>query len=353
MSSGSCNSGLVCATDLQTCVHLSGTPLPSSGGSTGSGGTPPGTGGQIIVSSSGGTGGSPATGGAAGSVSSTGGAAGHAGAGGTAGAAGARGGSGGGGGGGTAGGGGVGGSVGNTGIAGATACGTLMPSASGNGEFTHYNFGQGTSKGELGMYQTACGYLGSESGSTDTVQNIASTSPAKNTYFAAIPGNSSQDFNTNGSCGTCVQISAGGKTIIATIIDECPGSSNPICKNNANGELDLSVDAFNALYGGGNGDQKGQSWKAVPCPVTGNVIVRIKQANEVYIENPILAIKSVSGPGGSASHTFYGSWHFNSNVGAGSQLMLTDAANRMITVTLTSGTTDQNQDTGVQFPKCE
>ncbi|MES1207939.1 MAG: hypothetical protein ABUS79_18550, partial [Pseudomonadota bacterium] len=239
-----------------------------------------------------------------------------------------------------------------TGGATATACGTLKPSASGNGEFTHYNFGQGTAKGELGMYQTACGYLGSESGQTDTVMNIANGGMAKNTYFAAIPGNSSSDFNTKGSCGTCVEISNNGKTIIATIIDECPEDSNPVCKQNASGELDLSVDAFNAL-GYANGNPSGTSWKAVPCPVTGNVVVRIKQANEAYIENSILAITGVSGPGGNASKTSYGSWHFNANIGSGSQLTLTDSAGRMLQVTLPSGGTDQNQDTGKQFPACQ
>ena len=239
-----------------------------------------------------------------------------------------------------------------TGGAMSTSCGTLKPSASGNGEFTHYNFGQGTAKGELGMYQTACGYLGSESGQTDTVMNIANSGMAKNTYFAAIPGNSSSDFNTKNNCGTCVQISNSGRTIIATIIDECPEDSNPVCKQNATGELDLSVDAFNAL-GFGNGNPSGTSWKAVPCPITGNVVVRIKQANEAYIENSILAITGVSGPGGNASKTSYGSWHFNSNIGSGSQLTLTDSAGRMLQVSLTGGGTDQNQDTGKQFPTCE
>jgi len=351
MPGGSCNSGLVCATDLQQCLHLAGTPPVSTGGDVGSGGTGIGSGGMIISHDTGGTAGAQATGGAAGAVvPSTGGSGGHTGgAGGGGVGAGGRGGSAGGGGGSA---GGAAGSIGNTGVAGATTCGTLMPSANGNGEFTHYNFGQGTAKGELGMYQTACGYLGSESGQTDTVTNIANMSPAKNTYFAAIPGNSSSDFNTKNYCGTCVQISNNGHTIIATIIDECPANSNPVCQQNMKGELDLSVDAFNAL-GFGNGNPSGTSWKAVPCPVTGNVVVRIKQSNEAYIENSILAITSVSGPGGGASKTSYGSWHFNASLGSGSQLTLTDAANRMIQVTLKSGTTDQNQDTGVQFPQCQ
>jgi hypothetical protein len=368
LSNGICDDGLTCATNLNKCVRLAG----GTGGATGTGGTASGTGGTGTGGNTPGTGGS-STGGAGGKGtggtapgtggSATGGAGGK-GTGGTGtGGAGGKGGSGTGGtgtggkgtGGNGTGGTGTGGTPatgGTTGTGGnaSTSCGTLSPSASGNGEFTHYNFGQGTSKGELGDYQTACGYLGTESGQTDTVLNIANTSPAKNTYFAAIPGDGS--FNTSGSCGACVQISNNGKTVIATIIDECPESSNPICSQNKTGELDLSVDVFNAL-GFANGNPTGTSWKVVPCPVTGNVVVRVKQVNELYIENVILALKSVSGPGGNASRTSYGSWHFNSNITGGAQLMLTDAANRTLAVTVSSTSVDQNQDTGKQFPACQ
>ncbi len=286
----------------------------ANGGAKGTGGTP-GTGGTTAAGGSKGTGGTPATGGTPGT-------------------------------GGTPA---TGGTTGTGGSA-ATSCGTLSPSANGNGEFTHYYFGQGTAKGELGDYQTACGYLGTESGQVDTVLNIANTSPAKNTYFAAIPGDGS--FNTSGNCGACVQITNSGKTIIATIIDECPESSNPICSQNASGELDLSVDAFNQL-GFPTGNPSGTSWKVVPCPYAGNVIVRVKQVNELYIEGVILPIKSVSGPGGNASRTSYGSWHFNSNITGGAQLTLTDSAGRTLMVTVSSTSVDQNQDTGKQFPKCQ
>lgn len=354
---GSCNSGFTCAVDLQVCVHIAGTPQSSTGGSSGAGNTPvtgTGTGG---VTNTGGSAGARVTG--SGGVTNSGGSAGSriTGSGGvtnTGGSAGARmtgtGGMPNGGGGGTSSGTGSGGTTPT-----ATACTGLMPSANGNGEFTHYYFGQGTGKDSQGRYQTACGYIGTESGQTDTVTNIANMSPAKNTYFAAIPGNSSSDFNTRGSCGACVQISNSGHTIIATIIDECPGDSNPICKQNASGELDLSVDAFNALGFNGTGNPSGTSWKVVPCPVMGNVVVRIKPGNqnEAYIENTILALKSVSGPGGNASRQSYGAWHFNGNLGSGSQLTLTDAADRMIQVTLNSGSMDQNQDTGKQFPACQ
>jgi hypothetical protein len=360
-SSGNCNSGFTCAVDIQQCVHLAGTPLPASGGSNGTGGgTGAGTGG---VNASGGSAGSRSTG--TGGVLSTGGTGAVAGSRGTGGGAsgGSTGGAGRGSSGGSTGagnatgGGGMTSLGGATGTGGATAttCENLKPSASGNCEFTHYNFGMGTGMDSSShMYLTACGYLGSESNTIDTVVNIANTAPAKNTYFAAIPGKTSGDFNSSASCGSCVQITNGGSTIIATIIDECPEDSNPVCAQNPTGELDLSADAFNALHFA-NGNPTGTSWKVVPCPVTGNVAVRIKPGNqnEAFIENTILAIQSVSGPGGNASHTSYGAWHFNANLGSGSQLTLTDAANRTLQVTLTGATMGQNQDTGKQFPACQ
>lgn len=356
-SSGGCDNGLTCAIDILQCVHIAGAPQTGTGGITGNtGGAGASTGagngtGSGGVSNSGGSAGSHVSG-TGGIINSGGSAGGHVtGTGGTSSSGGSGGshatGSGGMGAGGTTG-------TGTGGSVTATACTNLTPAANGNGEFTHYYFGQGTGKDSQGRYQTACGYLGTENNQTDTVMNIANTSPAKNTYFAAIPGNSSRDFNTSGSCGTCVQITNAGHTIIATIIDECPADSNPICQRDPKGELDLSVEAFNAL-GFGNGNPSGTTWKAVPCPVTGNVVVRIKPGNqnEAYIENTILALKSVSGPGGNASRQSYGAWHFNANLGSGSQLTLTDAADRMIQVTLNSGSMDQNQDTGKQFPACQ
>ena len=364
LSNNGCDDGLTCATNLNRCVRLAGTGTGGNG-TTGSGGD--GTGGTIATGGTKGTGGTPGTGGTAaaggrggttgtGGTTATGGTKGTGGTPGTGGST-ATGGTKGTGGtpatGGTPGTGGTPATGGTTGTGGtaSTSCGTLSPSANGNGEFTHYNFGQGTAKGELGDYQTACGYLGTEGGSSiDTVMNIANTSPAKNTYFAAIPGDGS--FNTSGNCGACVQITNNGKTIIATIIDECPESSNPVCSQNASGELDLSVDAFNQL-GFPTGNPTGTSWKVVPCPYAGNVIVRVKQSNELYLEGVILPIKSVSGPGGNASRTSYGSWHFNSNISSGAQLTLTDSAGRTLMVTVSSTSVDQNQDTGKQFPKCQ
>ena len=190
---------------------------------------------------------------------------------------------------------------------------------------------------------TACGYTGSNN-------NITNIAVAAN--YAAIPGNSSSDFNTSNRCGACVQINS---TII-TIVDECPydGSNNPPCKANPNGHLDLSTAAASAAGVKGDPAVKNQaSWKFVPCPVKGNVVVRLKNGNnnEMYNENEILPIQSVTCAGQTGSRTSYGAWHFGADI-PGASCDLTDIAGRKLTVT--AGTSQgQNVDTGTQFPKCQ
>jgi hypothetical protein len=317
---------------------------------SGSGGSPEGAGGQTggtgggIGRGSGGTGavGSGGSGsgtggrGSGGGTQSTGGNQGSGGSGGIPGSGGAPG---------------SGGMMGSGGVT-STPC-TLSGSPNpGSGSFTNYSFGQGTARAQEGNgYRTACGYFGTESGgaSSDSVQNISTAN-----YFAAIPGRSSSDFNSSGSCGACAQVSNGGKSVIVTVIDECPQNSNPPCASNPNGHLDLSVPAFNAL-GFPVGNPSGTTWKFVPCPVMGNVKVRFKTGNpnEIFIENEILPIKSVTMAGQSAVRQSYGAWHFNANIPMGSTLDLVDSANRTITVTVSSTTANQNQDTGRQFPTCQ
>jgi hypothetical protein len=239
----------------------------------------------------------------------------------------------------------------------ATACSNVGPSASGSGEYTFYSFGQGTSQAqEGGGFRTACGYFGTEtSGNTsDMVQNIVNPQ-----YFAAIPGTSPTQFNTNAQCGACVQVTYNGRTLLATIIDECPENLNSVCSKNPTGELDLSVPLATALgFGPGsnqNGNPTGQTWKVVPCPVTGNVKVRVKTGNpnEVFIENTILAVKSVTVNGQQATHSFYGTWQLPVTSAAGQTLTVTDAGGRSITVSVTGAGANVNQDTGRQFPTCQ
>jgi hypothetical protein len=182
-------------------------------------------------------------------------------------------------------------------------------------------------------------------GSNNNISNIANAA-----YYAAIPGNSSSDFNTSDRCGACVQIGSA----VVTIVDECPFPGNTPCQNNPTGHLDLSTSAASA--GGVKGDPslKNQNqWKFVPCPINGNVIVRLKSGNnnEMYIENEILPIASVTCAGQTGSRTSYGAWHFGPNINGGT-CTVTDIAGRSITVTV-GNTQGQDVDSGKQFPKCD
>ena len=188
--------------------------------------------------------------------------------------------------------------------------------------------------------QTACGYNGSNNRITNIVNGA---------NFAAIPGNSSSDFNTSNRCGACVQI---GSAII-TIVDECPFPGNTPCQNNPTGHLDLSQAAASAAGVQGDPSLRNQAaWKFIPCPVTGNVIVRLKNGNnnEFYIENEILPIQSVTCGGQTGSRQSYGAWHFGANVN-GQSCSATDIGNRSITFTV-GNSQGQDVDTGQQFPKC-
>jgi hypothetical protein len=298
-------------------------------GSAGRGGTTgtAGTGGTTGSAGRGGTTGTAGTGGAAGRGGTTG----TAGTGGTTGAGGG----------------------GTTGSGGSPPTQCTLQNHSGNGSFTWYYFGQGTARDGNG-YRTACGYYGTENGQTDTIENISTMSPASATYFAAIPGQNG--FDSKSHCGECVQITGqNGTVIIATVIDECPygnDGGNSACAANAGGHLDLSKAAFDRL-GYSVGNPSGTNWKFVPCPVSGNVKVRFKSGNnnEFFVENVITPIASVSVNGTGASRQSYGAWHVGSAISTPATLNLTDMAGRMLSVTLNSGTS--NQDTGKQFPACQ
>jgi len=239
------------------------------------------------------------------------------------------------------------------GAAGATAC-TLDPAHAGSGSFTYYYLGQ-RQPSEPPGYRTACGYYATASGMVDTVENTANTAPAKNTYFAAIPGQTSFDSRSN--CGACVRITGpNGKTIIATIVDECPYGSdgdNPPCASNPTGHLDLSYDAFQQL-GYSRGDPSNTTWRIVPCPVTGNVKVRFKQGNnnEIFIENGVTSFSTVTINSMPAVRTSYGAWHIDGAIMLPAAIHTVDRYGRAVDFTLTSNSTS-NQDTGQKSPICQ
>jgi hypothetical protein len=83
----------------------------------------------------------------------------------------------------------------------------------------------------------------------------------------------------------------------------------------------------------------------VPCDITGNVQLSFNGSNEVYVQNMIVPIQSVSMNGQNGTHTSYGSWQFGSSV-MGQTITITDVAGRVITATANGG------NTGKQFPGC-
>lgn len=233
-----------------------------------------------------------------------------------------------------------------------TAC-KLPPSPNnGSGSFTNYWFGQGSYK-EDGYYKTACGYRGTETGGqgSDMMLNIANEQ-----YFVAIPGNSTDDFNTNWKCGACVELSGqNGTKVVATVTDECPvNGQNAPCRSNFDGHLDVSYPAFSKL-GFSVGNPSGTSWKFVACPVKGSVVVRVKKGNadQLYIENTILPIKDVKVGTKSSTHLTYGAWQLSRNA-LGATVTIVDYSDRSITITIpTSIGADKDYNTQVQFPTCK
>ena len=230
---------------------------------------------------------------------------------------------------------GSGGATGTGGNTGPTACSFPSAWAPGSPTYTTYS---------LPNPATACGYTGSN----NSITNIAVAA-----NYAAIPGASPSNFDTSSRCGACVQI---GSAVI-TIVDECPydaASNNAPCAANPKGHLDLSTSGAGAAGVKGDPSLKNQTaWKFVPCPINGNVVVRLKSgnSNEMYIENMILPIQSVTCGGQTGSRQSYGAWHFNSNI-PGASCDVTDIAGRTINVTAGSSQ-GQNVDTGKQFPKCQ
>jgi hypothetical protein len=229
----------------------------------------------------------------------------------------------------------TGGATGVGGSTGPTACTFPSDWTPGSPTYTTY---------DLPNPATACGYTGSN----NNISNIA-----VGANYAAIPGVSPTNFDTSNRCGACVQI---GQAIV-TIVDECPydpASNNAPCAANPKGHLDLSSAAAGAAGVKGDPALKNQAaWKFIPCPVSGNVKVRLKNGNdnEMFIENMILPIEAVTCAGQTGSRTSYGAWHFGANI-PGASCDLTDASGRKITVTAGS-TQGQNVDTGKQFPKCQ
>jgi hypothetical protein len=219
------------------------------------------------------------------------------------------------------------------------------PASSGDGELTCYWFSQGTSTGGgCPSYKTYCGYCGTESGGgggtcpsgiDDSVTNTATN------YFAAFPIGT---FAQGKYCGMCVDVSYGGKTITATIVDECATCTD------SGGHIDLGLSAAIALglgQGNATGNPKsGVTWDAVACPVTGNIVAVFNgSSSQIYFQNVAFPVASASAGGATATQST-GFWNFGTAVG-GKSVTLTDTLGHTITGTIP---TSSGGSIGAQFP---
>jgi hypothetical protein len=222
------------------------------------------------------------------------------------------------------------------------------PSSS-SGELTCYWFSQGTATAQgCPSYKTYCGYCGTESGSSSgggacpsgistSVTNIGTQ------HFAALKGPGG-NFANGKYCGMCVEVSYGGKTITATVVDACA-----TCNSDAHVDLNPSgAVALGLGQGSATGDAtNGVTWKTVDCPVTGNIVAVSNNGymGQFYFQNVAFPVASATAGGHSASQQ-YAYWDFGTAVG-GQQVTLTDSVGHTITGTLPSS---GSGNIGKQFP---
>jgi expansin (peptidoglycan-binding protein) len=168
------------------------------------------------------------------------------------------------------------------------------------------------------------------------------------------------DYNTAAMCGGCVEVTRGstGAKVTATIVDQCPIATNPLCTA---GHLDLSVAAYTQLADQnseghlGDGVDNTISWKYVPCPVGSNTVrLKLKEPdnifwNQLLVEGARYSISAVSVNGINLTQTDYNYW---GDMGqAPFNIKITDVHGSVITLTLPSRQSG-DIDTGVQFPVC-
>jgi expansin (peptidoglycan-binding protein) len=143
----------------------------------------------------------------------------------------------------------------------------------------------------------------------------------------------------------CVQVNYNGKSVIATIVDEC--GTCPTA-----GHIDLSLSTAVALglgQGGAVGDAtSGVTWKAVSCPVTGNIVAVFNNgySGQIYFQDTVFPVASAQAGGHTATQSF-GYWDFGTQV-AGQSVTLTDTLGHTVTGTIPSAS---GGSINAQFPQ--
>ncbi len=227
-----------------------------------------------------------------------------------------------------------------------TCCGkSSLPAALGDAELTCYTFAQGPQSNTTfcGYRESETAYSDSDAGGAcvtgglaynDTVANVG-TNPG---YFVAFPSND-LGWGQGAYCGMCVDVTYGGRTLMATVVDQCTtcGNSPDHIALSANLARDLGVGV-----GSVSGDVLGATWTTVACPVAhsnnGNIVVAWDSTGRASFQNVTYPVASVAG-----TLQTGGAWI----VDAGASVTLTDLVGHQITAVMP--TTDGGS-LGTQFP---
>lgn len=151
-------------------------------------------------------------------------------------------------------------------------------------------------------------------------------------YYGAM---NDADYGTAEVCGACVEVSAGGRSVVVQIVDECPFEGNEAWCWAGSNHIDLSQAAFQQLADLNVGVVD-ISWRYVPCEVNGNLQYAFKDGSSIYwtgilIRNsavPIVRVEvtNASGYWKSLSRTDYNYWLDESGFGEGPySIRVTDA----------------------------
>jgi len=174
-------------------------------------------------------------------------------------------------------------------------------------------------------------------------------------YYGAM---NEYDWNNAGVCGSCVEITNGGKKLVVQITDECPYQGNEQWCFQGSHHIDLNNAANDAL---GAGSNPAVTWKYVTCTTQGNIKFYFDSAVQQYYlaVTPMNHANAIAKMEVKKGGTFTALTHTNYNVyelttGAGTGMLtfrITDIYNHVVTDTVMM-TANQIVNGNVQFATC-
>lgn len=168
------------------------------------------------------------------------------------------------------------------------------------------------------------------------------------------------EYGGSAVCGACIEVTRdNGATVTVTASDSCPG-----CQA---GHIDLSRAAFMQIgteqegyLGTKNGGSAGLiSWRYVPCPVQGNIIIRLKEPtndgwNEFLVMNTRLPVAKLEanweGAWVAGTRQTYNYFNVGASLYFPLRIRVTDVAGNSVQGMIMSGVAEQELDG--QFLAC-